>query len=334
MDPKNNGPAGQAASIHDETYFFDDGDCTFLADGVTFKLHKWALRRDPNSAFHDMISIPQAKASESDLIPADDNKDEFRALCWVLYATPDETHLQTTREGDVQKLLNVAKMCHKYNLLLFETWALKVLVIQFEPPLDHLATCTHDELDRIMALACLCDYAELLRLVDAAWLSRLEAKQLRWGDALAAGEKYNRRKFQGEVYYLLNKQIHSNLASLAISPQLGFSDLGLTDKQLVRLLTGHAFLSNLWWRLRHEPLPRSPPCNEFSHGHYCQTDWSKVRSTLTTGPDMLAVLKSARNRLPVDKKCIENHLDVLIASAVTEKADYFLGVEITTLPTS
>lgn len=54
-----------------------------------FQLHKWALCRDPDSMFRDMFSIPQGPEAKGDLDPillSDDTAEEFRSLCWAVYA--------------------------------------------------------------------------------------------------------------------------------------------------------------------------------------------------------------------------------------------------------
>lgn len=252
--------------------------------------------------------------------------------------SPNELHLQTTREADVGRLIDAAKMCHKYTLPLFETWALKMIVVQCQPPLNRLGTCTQDVLERVMSLATLCEHPELLRLVELAWLSRLHTGELRCSDALAAGEKYGRRKFQGDVYYHLNKQIHSIKAStLAPANARGFSDLGLTDAQLLRLLSGHVLLSNFCCRLRVAGLPYSPRCNvlKYMHSVTCVPAYLIIQWPADTA-DVLAELKAAREAvraLPAPAPfgvptCVGSHLDMVIERfSGTEIAEYFLGPE-------
>ncbi|KAJ7740242.1 hypothetical protein DFH07DRAFT_69558 [Mycena maculata] len=331
---------GQAVPIPDEAYFFDNGDCLFLAEGVLFKLHRWILCRDPDSMFRDMFSVPQGpQVMGLDPISISDTRAEFRALCWVLYALPNEIHLQTTREADVQRLVHVAKMSHKYNLPLFETWALKMILLQCEPPLDHLATCTQDVLGQMMALATLCDHPVLLCLVESAWISRLSTGELRCSDALVAGEKHATRKFQGDVYYQLNKQIHSQLSALSPTSARGFSDFGLTDKQLLCLLSGHILLSNFWCRLREDGLPYSTRCNvlKYMHDTACVPTYANIQWPLNTA-DVLMGLRSARQAVAAQPAptpfgiptCIVGHLDILIHKFTSEVANYFLEPSTTT----
>ncbi|KAJ7133537.1 hypothetical protein C8R44DRAFT_772632 [Mycena epipterygia] len=329
-------PQAQREPIHDENYFDDDGDCLFLAEGVLFKLHKWSLCRDPDSMFRNMFSIPQGpgQAKVLDPIPlSEDTAEEFRALCWVVYALPNETHLQTSRDADVRRLLHVVKMCHKYSLPMFESWALEMLHIQCQRPLDHLSNCSEDVLDGILALASLCGHTQLLGLVETAWVSRVQTGELQCSNALIAGERYGRRRFQGEIYYHLNNQIHSELRT-TLTPARGFSHLKLTDIQLLKLLSGHALLSNFWTHVRRDPPPlfEAGGCHATEHSIcsvICQNHIGRWESQFRL--DVLKGLKHFKDNLSGPSvNCVRAHLDTHIAGI----ADYFLGPEIIVIPNS
>ncbi|KAJ6622621.1 hypothetical protein B0H10DRAFT_2013537, partial [Mycena sp. CBHHK59/15] len=250
----------------------------FLVSGVLFKLHKLFLSRDPESMFRDMFNLPQGSSPQTmDPIPlSNDSADEFRALCWVVYAFPHEIQLQNTPDADMPRLVNVARMCQKYSLPLFENWALGVIRSQCESEaglkFGYLDTCPQAMLDRIMALGTLCGDHVLLGLVEMGWSARLRSGELNCSDALVSGENHARRQFLGDVYYELNKRIHSS----NLSPALGFSDLGLTDKQLLSLLCGHVLISKFWKQLRQKRLVKRGTCNPFAHSAFCSSAWSKA----------------------------------------------------------
>ncbi|KAJ7740237.1 hypothetical protein DFH07DRAFT_926664 [Mycena maculata] len=262
-DTSTDGPA-ETAPIRDEKYFFDDGDCMFLVGGVLFKLHRLFLCRDPESMFRGMFSIPQngmAQAPDLEPIPLpDDTADEFRAFCWAIYALPGEIYLQSTHKGDIARLVNVAKMGHKYTLPMFESWALEMLVTQ--GPI-YLRTCAPNMLSRIMSLAALCENGQLFALVETFWLSRVRGG-LPCTEALSAGEMHGRRRFLADVYY----HLHKELCTTALSPASAFSHLHLTDKQLLRLLSGHTLLTNFWDHLRQGTPPQLAQC--YNHS-YCNS---------------------------------------------------------------
>ncbi|KAJ7105071.1 hypothetical protein C8R43DRAFT_1047099 [Mycena crocata] len=327
--------------IRDDTYFFDDGDCIFLVDGILFKLHKWFLCRDPDSMFRGMFSIPQGSLQMAldPILLFDDSAEEFRAICWVVYTLPDEIHAQTTRGADIRTLMNVSKMCHKYTFPVFESWALDMILIQCRPPLRCLATCPPDVLDRLMGLST-SHNVELLRLVEVAWISRLRTGELQFCDALAAGEKYGRRQFQGEMYYELNKQIH--LQPSIFTPGHVFSAFNLNDKQTNRLLSGHVALSSFWTHVREDPLPpRAGGCTSESH-HHCMSIWDRIPWDAESS-DVIMGLSRAREFLSKDPasnpfrphpfsllttQCVQERILSLGDKHATDISSYFLGPEI------
>ncbi|KAJ6585486.1 hypothetical protein B0H19DRAFT_1227892 [Mycena capillaripes] len=334
--PATNELQGQDQPVQDDKYFFADGDCIFLAEGILFKLHKVLLCRDPESMFRDMFSLPQGQdmTALNPISLSGDSAEEFRALCWVIYALPDEIHRQAARGADVQRLIKVAKMCHKYTLPAFEAWALEMIRIQCLAPLDYLQVCSQEMLDTVMALATLCNNTELLDLVEAAWVSRLPSiaasaapaqEMVSANVALLAGEKYGRRKFQGEVYYHLSRKIHSESSTL--SPAHGFSHFQLTDQHLLHLLSGYVLLSSWWNHLRQDPLERLDSC----YGHYnCTNIWNQIARELPSSEaDMLAHLKSVKdlyNGRWHTFPCVQARLDTHISTlASASMADYFLG---------
>ncbi|KAJ7069340.1 hypothetical protein C8F01DRAFT_1112346 [Mycena amicta] len=237
-------------SVHDEEYYFDDGDCIFQVDGTLFKIHRWPLCRD-QSVFRDMFSLPAPKlasANEQQVIPMPtDTVDDFRALCWAIYAPPGEIYLQGSECADVQRLLRVAKMTHKYILPQFESWALKMLDVHHERLLAHLHTCTEDILERTLDLAVVSNNIKLLNMADTVYISRVQRGEIPCHRALKIGEEHGRRTLQGGVYLWLRKRIE---APILLSPKNGgFAHLNLTDYQLQRLLSGHVMLNSALYHI-------------------------------------------------------------------------------------
>ena len=104
-----------AIIVRDEEYYRMDGDCVILVGGVFFKVrhltlssslnckvnfiqvHRFLLERDL-SAFANMFSMPQGETAlphaltdENPLVLHDDI-DDFRALCWIIYALCENFH--------------------------------------------------------------------------------------------------------------------------------------------------------------------------------------------------------------------------------------------------
>jgi len=99
--------------IHDKEFFFEDGNCVILAESTLFKvfqlfdlsrvpqrcsylmtthqIHRFLLARDC-SAFTNMFTLPSGEhcpnsTTESEPLVLPDSLEDFRALCWALYAS-------------------------------------------------------------------------------------------------------------------------------------------------------------------------------------------------------------------------------------------------------
>ncbi|KAJ7719596.1 hypothetical protein B0H16DRAFT_1336563 [Mycena metata] len=143
--------------VKDNTYFLEDGDCVFIVEGTLFKLHKWSLCRDPESMFHGMFSLPQTTSAQSmEPIPLSDTANDFRALCWALYALPCEIQDQNDSGTDISRLVAVANMSHKYSLPAFEKWALSMIWQHFQPRGDYLTDCPQKMLDMMYEVTRAC----------------------------------------------------------------------------------------------------------------------------------------------------------------------------------
>jgi hypothetical protein len=240
-------------------------------------------------------------------------------------SSPDEIYRQTTRDADFPKLLKVAKMCHKYTLPTFETWALDMILIQcesLEGP-SHLSVCAEDLLLELMTLALLSDHSRLLDLVETTWLSRLCAGELPCKSALVAGERHGRTRFLANVYYHLYKELCTSTLEPSTSP---FSHLDLADEQLFRLLSGYTLLSNFWNHLRGDPLPRKISCS--NHNGNCMVIWGRIPWVSFSSPDVLKSLHSAQNYIATNNayyqdQCPGRHLKQIIMEF--RIVDYFFG---------
>ncbi|KAJ6583916.1 hypothetical protein DFH09DRAFT_263851 [Mycena vulgaris] len=318
--PEPNG----ALPIQDTNYFFDDGDCVFLVEGYLFKLHKSILSRDPESMFRGMFSIPQGRDAiqSADPILTGDSAEEFRALCWVVYALPNEILLQNTPNADIPRLVGAAKMCHKYNLSAFESWALDMIRTQCASNMDYLSKCSTEMLSHLMALALRSGDITLLAIVEGNWMARIE-DGLPCNSALAAGEEHGRRRFLADVYYHLNTQLYVS----TLSPANAFTQFHLTETQLLHLLSGHALLSNFWYQFRRGPLPAQNSC---SRHHTCTQIWGRISWLPEGNSDVMKSLKAAQEHVVsvgYGEVCPGLHLGQAIANF--DVTAYFLGPEAT-----
>ncbi|KAJ7274066.1 hypothetical protein C8J57DRAFT_251018 [Mycena rebaudengoi] len=324
MDPVASVASSERSVTQDPKYFFNDGDCVFRVDGVLFKLHKLILYRDPGSMFRDMFNIPQGNIRDAEPIPLQDTAEEFRALCWVIYALPDETQSQNAREVDIPRLVSVAKMSHKYTLPSFESWALDIIWIHCQPGMDYLDSCSQDMLEVIFEAAFAGGHSDLRRLVERKWLSRLKSGELKLRHALDFGEQHERRWFLGEAYY----QQVQDMKSIAPTPSAtaDYSHLNLTPAQLHRLVFGYCSLSMFWSTIGQHDVPRQSNCAR-SHEVWSNIPFSTF--LLSNGPpDVRKGLGAMKKSLSYcNCPCSRAHVDKLIDIFTKSVADHFLGVE-------
>ncbi|KAJ7069352.1 hypothetical protein C8F01DRAFT_1112378 [Mycena amicta] len=311
----------------DEKYYFEDGDCTFLVEGVLFKLHKFNLRRDPESMFCNLFK--DAKGDKSETILLDDSAEDFRALCWVMYALPSEMYSISTTPGsvDVRQYLRILEVAHKYILAHYESWAWMMARLVPSALPSYLDTCSEDDLEHIlsMALRCKSSAPELFDLVEVAWIARIKQEKVSYQRTLTVGELYGLRILQAGVYMELRKQITSGPA--VASAEHGFAHFQLSYMQLHRLLLGHALLSNLARAqipTNIQTLPRS--AGRYCDYHYnCQNYWSNFLHNIHGAASLERTRASASaNGYP----CVVEYVDTLTASLnppMTLVADYFLG---------
>ncbi|KAF7299832.1 hypothetical protein HMN09_00990100 [Mycena chlorophos] len=342
--PSTMATAFPRASARDETYYFETGDCTFLVEGVLFKISRLTLCRDAGSMFSGMFTTAHGNnSSDSEPIPLDDPVEDFRALCWVMYALPEEMYAVSTDPSSVQvkKLLRILNVAHKYILLSYEKWAWMMLrKIPNAIPL-YLQNYDEEELERMLDLGvrCRASAPELLDLVESAWMAGIKAQRVSYTRALAAGEAHGRRNFQADIYLELRNQLLTG--PIVASPKLGFSHFGLRPTQLNRLLVGHALMSHCLrtgspssrvddFDVDNVPDRLSFRSTLFPHVHEtCHIAWRSLQPVRSR-----AWIIQMRNNLGVaNQSCIGQHLDHLFKNwkpdnnSLVDVADYFLGVE-------
>ncbi|KAF9451134.1 hypothetical protein P691DRAFT_724788 [Macrolepiota fuliginosa MF-IS2] len=131
--------------IEDENYYFKDGNCVFRVADYLFNIHR-SLMAQESPFFERLFSLPQpethnqkdgfleARGISADGVPdsnpisCQDSVDSFRALCWGLYAKPIEVRAQDSPESvDLQRLVLLADIAHKYECRSLETWSTDVI---------------------------------------------------------------------------------------------------------------------------------------------------------------------------------------------------------------
>ncbi|KAF7314769.1 BTB domain-containing protein [Mycena kentingensis (nom. inval.)] len=317
-----------ARIVKDPRYFYSDGDVVFCVKNVLFKLHKCILVRDPSSMFRELFNLSKPAADGVDIIPVDDSVEDFRALCWALYALPNEIVSQAHGRPDFEKLLRVVRMSNKYLLIEFESWAWNMIARDGGHIADFLAICSEDTLETLLHFATALQSTKILELVEDAWMPRIRNGQASYTRALSAGEINDRRTFQGDILLELRRSVV--FGDTLIPPEQGFANLGLTDAQLSRLLIGHTLLSNAMHHVQTAPLKEycNPTTGAGCQNHaLCRSRWKEaLESKEFDEKDVKAsvgVLRKAGKDSGVD--CIASFLDLVSLGSDEAIAGLFLG---------
>lgn len=204
--------------------------------------------------------------SDDDPIVLHDNEEEFRALCWVLYALPTDIVKQNTPSGvDILLLLRIIIISNKYNFSSYESWATSTIKDQcLDNNSPFLDTSSPDILSYSLDIAVVCNFEALRITAQNVWIRRLKTDGLPIVDALQAGEKHGLRDFQGMAYYnqlqIMNSAkllpAEGSTAMLYVDPT---NSLLPMDK--LRLYAGHWSLSKYWEYFSSRPAPTLPQSN-------------------------------------------------------------------------
>ncbi|KAJ7069334.1 hypothetical protein C8F01DRAFT_1015144 [Mycena amicta] len=182
----------QSTMERDKEYFYPTGDCVLLVEGTLFKLHKERLTRDADSEghafFRDLFQDAQDGTTDSDKFTdveyfndddhdgkkfeiirgIDDSVDDFKALCWALYALPGDTQKQTEAGADIPRLVSVANLSHKYIMPSYESWALDMVFIHGKSPDNYFDSCPQNMLYRVFEAAVAGGREDICLLVESA----------------------------------------------------------------------------------------------------------------------------------------------------------------------
>ncbi|KAF7314803.1 hypothetical protein MKEN_00954700 [Mycena kentingensis (nom. inval.)] len=276
--PPDREPDTSGAPHPDAEYFLEDGDFTFCIQDVLFKLPKFTLCLDRGSMFYNMFHDIRGDAAE--VIPLDDSPEDFRFLCWAMFAPRSEMHAVSREPDDidVRKFMRILEIAHKYMLRDLEGWAWSVAQLknsgQGVP--QYLDACSQLELARLLGLGLRCTTSapDLLPLVETAWIKRIRRGDLSHSFALTTCELHGRWDLQADVYIDLRRRLFTGPA--LHPPASILTQFKLTDRQLDALLLGHARLTLVCSVLDpandfQENLPAQPLCTE--HEWACQDAW-------------------------------------------------------------
>ncbi|KAF8651934.1 hypothetical protein AX16_004578 [Volvariella volvacea WC 439] len=279
----------------DETYYYEHGDCMFLVGEVLFKVHRYQLIRE-SSTFTTMFDLPvptgrskQGSTAEDPIVLQDD-VEEFRALCWALYALPADICSQCDANlVDVPRLISLARIGRKYQFESLEQWSLNLLTthITSRSPCVSLDTCPTDPLIKVLELAVLSDRKQLEELTAEKLLIRTRKGQLDISHTLMAAERLNLRSLQGSLYYAQLVAISEPLVLPSIDSidiQSKVASLSLTPDQKIKLCAGMWSLTLFWNKLINTILYEQPQAIFYAEHWACGLCWALAGRTALTRP--------------------------------------------------
>ncbi|KAJ7730866.1 hypothetical protein DFH07DRAFT_968986 [Mycena maculata] len=339
--------------VRDPEYYKPSGDCKIRVEDTLFNIHRFLLERD-SSAFETMFQLPQGmekpqgSSDDDPIVLMGDTAEEFRALCWALYALPDEIVKESTATNSVKKLARVAVISHKYQLAAFQSWSLGSIRGRCTPG-GYLRTCPSHLLPIILRPLILCREDSLVDTVVDVWLYRLSnLKQTgfianfhaydplpvsAFSDAITFAEENQLRQFLGRLYYARLAVAHRD-SKMPTSSLIKFPFGDLEHRHQQRILRGSWSLSAYWQHLITEKPSLQRNCPSSSTN--CRPEWNSIWQDATAhggATDILFKLRYIRDQIPSHRQNMTegcaNKGKAIIESLITQLEvalpDHFLG---------
>ncbi|KAJ7186752.1 hypothetical protein C8R46DRAFT_1342063 [Mycena filopes] len=296
QDVDLNGPNKRLASasaqvVRDPVFYKPGGDCRIRVADTLFCIHRFLLERDSAAIFQTMFELPQGvdtpqgSTDEDPIVLAGDTVEEFRDLCWALYALPNDVVKENEDADSIERLANVAMISHKYQLGEFQSWSMTSIRKKCHAPGRALESgvCPPRLLSAMARLSIRYNDDALETRVIETWVSRLSdptsSRPLptsAFPYAFAFAEDHGLRQFLGRLYYARLTVAHRD-SDTSVFPPLDFPFAGLEPKHMERLLRGSWALSAYWRQLSYTSipeLPKDPKC--VRHKSRCIPGWTRL----------------------------------------------------------
>jgi hypothetical protein len=192
------------------------------------------------------------------------------ALFYMKYVIPFRPRDLQQHQGpsaDMNLLIKLATITHKYHFATTEAWALDAICgVMSSPSVIWEAS---PALALILGIAMLCEHEPLRELVISTWVPCLLSDKLPPIPAMLAADRYNLPQLRGAAYYA--QVLEMDKANDAFVPS---SDHPLNNNQLIALLSGHWAMVKRWEHIQKHPVSfqRSSGCTMHTHG--CVTMWN------------------------------------------------------------
>ncbi|KAJ3718146.1 hypothetical protein C8R42DRAFT_723526 [Lentinula raphanica] len=93
--------------------------------------HSESIQTYPHSHshLHHRHSSPEGASDKSPILLTGDTAADFRSLLWALYTLPADVFAMPSTQPQLNRLIGIARIAHKYAFRTTESWALSVLTM-------------------------------------------------------------------------------------------------------------------------------------------------------------------------------------------------------------
>ncbi|KAJ7506759.1 hypothetical protein B0H11DRAFT_1794689 [Mycena galericulata] len=294
-----------AGPIEDDPEFFRTeaaADCIVRVGSTRFKF-KESLLSDASPVFQDIVAKNRQPATPLMLI-ADPN--EFRALLWALYASPDERASQPREHEDFNRLLLIVPIARQYRCVSLETWSKAAIMRTVSHDDAFIASCSSATFKLIIDVAIRTRHDALLDVAITQWASRIRRGDAPCVPAILTADAHELARLRGVAYYFHIQGMIAQQTTVTHHGATQFqTDPKLSNAQVMRLLSGYWSLVSLWERLRRNPPKFVCACGG---GGQCAKAWgarwgvaaASERINALSSASVLALLAAMRDQLGTD----------------------------------
>jgi hypothetical protein len=226
-----------------------------------------------------------------------------------------EARLRPTEQSDIDRLLALTTIAHKYSFLTLRDQSLSAILEAFTADAVFPDTCSSATFSAIVDLAVELKVRGLLDFVVTKWSDRIQRRDIPAMPAIMTADRHCLRSLRGNAYYVhiqetFDRQSHIVGAGVANL----FADPKLSSFQTTRLLSGYMSLVTFWERLRRTPpkLPCAQGCGPAAH-RACVITWNEQWHCAASSPktlrhnsaDVLAILASIREQICADQELVQ-----------------------------
>ncbi|KAF7348201.1 hypothetical protein MSAN_01773200 [Mycena sanguinolenta] len=298
---------GSAVPVVDDPVFFrDDPDADLIVrvTSTRFKV-KRSLLSDASPVLEDILA---KLGPDTALVLTATDADEFRALLWALYATPQEIAAQPREHEDVDRLILIASISRQYRCRILENWVKDVILRTVSTDPVFIASCSSAMFKRLIDCAVRTRNDALLESTIAQWTARIRRREAPCVPAILTADAYELPRLRGVAYYFHIQDMIDQQTTVNGRGATQFqTDPKLSNAQVMCLLSGHWSLVSVWERLRRIP-PKfecTSGCGKrcavvFGERWAAATISEKVNGT--NSASVLALLGAMRDQLAMDKE--------------------------------